>query len=316
VSADGRLVALAGGNGGTAGGSTYRPAGRSRTTLVVADDGGERLRLDLPGNLEPEAFSADGQRLFVLDYRPATAPERYRVRMLDLTTRRLEPLVTRVKTAVRTGAEEEMRGQGRQAVYDPSRGLLFTLYTHQPDHLHTRDLIAGARDGSPHVHAFVHTLSLREHWAYCIDLPAPFGQGPAARHAIALDRAGGPGGLVVVEAVSGAIARLDPDALTVARTGSFVPPAEGAGEAVARFTPAGDLLVATGPEVVRLASDGRQIGRWACGSDVRGLVAHPDGHRVYVGQNGAVACVDLATGRTLSRAPARGLHSLRELIRA
>jgi len=313
VSADGRLVALSGGNGGTAGASTYKPVGRSHTTLVVADDGGERVRLDLPGNLEPEAFSVDGQRLFVLDYLPPTAPDRYRVRMLDLNTRRLEPLLTRVKSAVPPGAEEEMRGEGRQAVYDPTRGLLYTLYTHQPDHLHTRDLVAGAREGAAHVHAFVHTLSLREQWAYCIDLPAPFGERPAARHAIALERPGGPG-LVVVDAASGAIARLDPDGLMVIGTGSFAPPAQGGGDAVARFTPSGDLLMAGGPEVVRLAPDGSETGRWANKSNVRGLVPHPDGRRVYVGQDGAVACVETDTGRELSRAPARGLRSLRELI--
>jgi hypothetical protein len=315
VSADGRLVALAAGDGGTARASTFRPVGRSRTTLVVADDGGERLRLDLPGNLEPEAFSVDGQRLFVLDYLPPTAPDRYRVRMLDLTTRRLEPLLTRVKSAVPPGAEEEMRGEGRQAVYDPTRGLLYTLYTHQPDHRHTRDLLAGARSGAAHVHAFVHTLNLRDHWAYCIDLPAPFGERPAARHAIALDRPGGMD-LVVVEAATGAIARLDPDALTVIGTGSFVPPAGGGGEAVARFTAAGDLLVASGPEVVRVAPAGRAAGRWAVRSEVRGLVPHPDGRRVYVGQDDAVECVDVTNGRTLSRAAARGLRSLRELIPA
>ncbi|HEU5108456.1 MAG TPA: hypothetical protein VFT95_07845, partial [Micromonosporaceae bacterium] len=293
-----------------------KPKGRSRTTLVVADDGGERLRLDLPGNLEPEAFSADGQRLFVLDYRPPTAPDRYRVRMLDLTTHQLGPLLTLAKSAVPPGAEEEMRGEGRQAVYDRTRALLFTLYTHHPDHLHTRDLVRGARPGAEHVHAFVHTLSLREHWAYCIDLPAPFGERPAARHAIALADPASPDGLVVVDAAGGAAAWLDPDGLTVRRTGAFKPPAEGAGEAVARFTPAGDLLVASGPEVVRLTPQGREAGRWACGSDVRGLAPHPDGRRVYVGQDGAVGCVDLATGRALSRTAASGLLRLDRVVAA
>jgi hypothetical protein len=309
ISADGRLVALA---SGEAGGSTYRPAGRARTTLVVADDGGERIRLDLPGNLEPEAFSADGQRLFVLDYLPPTAPDRYRVRMLDLATGRLEPLVTRVKSPVPAGAEEEMRGQGRQAVYDERRGLLFTLYTHQPEHLHTRDLLAGARPGAAHVHAFVHTLSLREHWAYCIDLPAPFGERPAARHAIALDVAGG---LAVVDAATGALAMIDPDALAVVSTSRFVPPAEGSGEAAARFTVDRNLVLASGPEIVRLAA-GREVGRWTCASNVRGLLPHPDGRRLYLGQDGAMACHDVRTGRQLSRAPARGLVALRELVAA
>jgi hypothetical protein len=314
ISVDGRLVALSPPAAGPANGerSPYRPVGRERTTLVVADDGGERVRLDLPGNLEPEAFSADGGRLFVLDYLPPAAPDRYRVRMIDLAGRRLEPLRTRLKSAVPPGAEEEMRGEGRQAVYDPGRQLLFTLYTHQPDHRHTRDRLPGARPGARRVHAFVHTLSLREHWAYCVDLPAPFGERPAARHAIALDAARGQ--LVVVDAAAGAMAHLDPDALTVTRTVRFKPPAQGAGEAAARFTGDGTLALSTGPEVIRVAPDGREAGRWACASDVRGLIPHPDGARVFVGQDGAVAAADLATGRVRSRTAIPGLVSLRELI--
>jgi hypothetical protein len=314
VSTSGRLVALA--TPGAAGGSPYRPGGRTRTTLVVADDGGERVRMDLPGNLEPEAFSADSQRLFVLDYLPPEAPDRYRVRMVNLTTRKLGPLATRAKSVVPPGAEEEMRGQGRQAVYDPKRQLLFTLYTHQPEHLHTRDLLAGARDGAAHVHAFVHTLSLREHWAYCIDLPAPFGERPAARHAISLGLPVRHDRLVVVEAVSGTMAVLDPDALTVNATVRFKPPAEGAGEAAAGFTPDGSLVLATGPEVVRITPAGREVARWTCGSDVRGLVPHPDGERVYVGQRDAVVCHEIASGRELSRITVPGLTALRDLLPA
>jgi hypothetical protein len=312
VSPDGRLVALA--TPGAAGGSPYRPGGRTRTTVVVADDGGERVRFDLAGNLEPEAFSADGRLLFVLDYLPPTAPDRYRVRMVNLATGKLEPLATRAKAVVPPGAEEEMRGEGRQAVYDPVRQLLFTLYTHQPEHLHTRDLLAGARPGAAHVHAFVHTLSLREHWAYCIDLPAPFGERPAMRHAIALGHSVGPGGLTVVDAAGGAMALLDPDALAVNSIVNFKPPAEGAGEAAARFTADGALVVATGPEVIQVTSSGREVARWACRSDVRGLVPHPAGQRVYVGQDGAIACHDLNSGQEVSRVPAPGLLRLRDVI--
>lgn len=201
MSADGRLVALASPAGTPS--ATYRPGPRSRTTIVVADTSGERVRLDLSGNLEPEAFDSSGQFLFVLDYLPPTAPDRYRVRAIDLTSGTPQPLVTRAKAVVPPGAEEEMRGEGRQAVHDPVRRQLFTLYTHQPDHLHTRELVNGARDAAPHVHAFVHTLHLTERWAYCIDLPAPFGERDAAGHAIAL----GAGDKVVVMPFDGAPSR-------------------------------------------------------------------------------------------------------------
>jgi len=38
---------------------------------VVRADTGERARLDLPGNIEPEVFSPNGSQLLVLDYVPA-----------------------------------------------------------------------------------------------------------------------------------------------------------------------------------------------------------------------------------------------------
>jgi len=275
ISPDGRLVALA-----TPGGSSpYKPAGRVSTTLVVADSGGERVRLDLPGNLEPEAFTATGQGLFVLDYLPPNAPDRYRVRLVDLAEHRVTPLLTRLKQQVPAGAEEEMRGEGRQAVYHPRREMLFTLYTHQPDHLHTRDLVAGARRDAPHVHAFVHCLNLREQWAYCVDLPAPFGEKPAAGHAIALSPDGSR--VAVVEATTATVAYVDPDQLVVSSTGRFSPPAGAAGAAAAAgFGSGGRLVVGAGREVVVVAATGDGP-RWSCASPVRGLVVHADTDKVY-----------------------------------
>ena len=97
----------------------------------------------------------------------------------------MQPLLLRDKTLVPPGAEEEMRGEGRQAVLSPDRTRLYTLYLHQADHQHTRDLLPGrhAPDGTT-VHAFVHVLSLTEGWAYCLDLPAPFGEPAAGTHAL------------------------------------------------------------------------------------------------------------------------------------
>ncbi|HYN93347.1 MAG TPA: hypothetical protein VES42_05830, partial [Pilimelia sp.] len=302
ASPDGTLVAL---TAATVGEEPYRPAPRTRTTIVIVQAGGERTRIDLPGNLEPEAFSADGLRLFVLDYLPPTAPDRYRVRMLDLAQRSLLPLLTRAKSIVPAGAEEEMRGQGRQAVYDPRRQILFTLYTHQPGHQHTRDLVPGARPGAPHVHAFVHALSLRDQWAYCIDLPAPFGAGPPGRHAIALS--GDRRRLAVVEAGSGLVAAIDPDGLKVASVDRFAPAAVAGHDAAARYLPDNALLVGAGREVVQVGPAGGVVRRWPARSPVRGLALHPDGARVYVGQYDAVVCHDVATGRELSRLPTPGL---------
>ncbi|MEH1124619.1 YncE family protein [Micromonospora sp. CPCC 206061] len=299
LSPDGRLLALT---------NPSRP--RSRTTLVVADSSGERVRLDLPGYLEPEAFDASGTFLFVLDYLPPARPDRYRVRQIDLRAKAVQPLSTRLKTAVPAGAEEEMRGEGRQAVYDPQRRQLFTLYTHQPDHLHTRELVAGARDDAPHVHAFVHALHLTERWAYCVDLPEPFGSRAAAGHAIALSADGSR--LTVVDTTTGAYAEIDPAALAVTRTGNLPAPLDG-GTAAAALTPDGRrLVVGAGQKVVVVPSSDKPV-RWSTGSEVRGLALVGDS-RVYVGQDGEVTAHDPLTGQVISRTQVPGLVTLRHAM--
>jgi hypothetical protein len=310
TSADGSLTALA--TPAAPGGNAYRPGARRRTTIVVAGSAGQRTRVDLPGNLEPEAFDVSGQFLFVLDYLPPAAPDRYRVRVIDLVSGELQPLLNRYKLVVIPGAEEEMRGEGRQAVHDPRGNRLFTLYTHQPDHVHSRDLVSGARSDAPHVHAFVHTLSLAERWAFCIDLPAPFGEQPAAGHAIALS----PGGdsLRVVDATTGSVAVIDPAALTVTDTFRFPPPAAPSGAAAA-FRPDGTLLVGAGREVVALPADrSAHPARWSTPSVVRGLAVTAGGSAAYVGQEDGVLRFDTLSGREGRRIAVPGLVSLRQVV--
>jgi hypothetical protein len=298
VSSDGRLVALVDGP----------PGPRTRTTVVVVDSGGERFRYDLPGNLEPEAFSVLGGQLYVLDYLPPAAPDRYRVRALDLATGTTRRLNTRDKLPVPAGAEEEMRGQGRQAVYDPTRRILFTLYTHQPDHQHTRDLLA-ARPGS-HVHAFVHSLNLDQGWAYCIDLPEPFGESPAAAHAIAR----GGHWLYVVDGQSGRVARIDPEALTVLGVLGVGPVP---GDAALGATRDGGLVIAAGRQVLAVPADpGSRLTRheYATATPTRGVAVSPDNRHAYVGQDGAVVPLDLTTGAAGAPVPVAGLVAVRSVL--
>ncbi|MFG2109663.1 YncE family protein [Micromonospora chersina] len=296
VSADGTRVALTPTGMPVNGG---RPSGREVTPVLVADAGGKRHRLDLRGAVVPEAFTADGTGLFVLDWLPATAPDRYRVRVVDLATGTPGPLSTRDKTPVPRGAEEEMRGDGRQAVLAPDRTVLYTLYTHQPDHQHTRDLVSG-RPGN--AHAFVHTLNLRERWAYCVDLPHPFGEAAAAGHAMAITPDGGR--LLVADVASGTVADIATGELTVRRT---VPQPRGTGAAHAA---AGDdrLYLAAGT-TVRVLDLTRLTGTvdWPVREPVTGLVTSRDGSRLYVGQRDTVSWHDAATGRELGRVPVPGL---------
>jgi len=305
VSPDGRLLALA--TPTPAGADPYRPAGRDRTTIVIADAAGERSRLDLSGNLEPEAFSDDGRLLYVLDYLPPEQPDRYRVRAVDLATRTLTALWTRDKKSIPPGAEETMRGEGRQAVYDRSRKILFTLYTHQPDHQHTRDLI-GARADKPDVHAFVHSLNLEQGWAYCIDLPGPFGETAAAGHTIALAPYGHE--LYVASAASGVLARIDPGELVVKGVALF---AGTEGAAASEATRTDQLVIGAGRRlVVQPVDGGAPNASWQTRNPVRGLALC--GSRVYVGQDNAAVAYDLSSGREVSRVAVPGLVAVRHAV--
>jgi hypothetical protein len=275
----------------------------------VAGPAGERVRLVLPGCVEPEAFAPQGNVLYVLDYLPPLQPERYRVRAVDLATRSMQQLLTRDKGVIPIGAEEEMRGEGRQAVYAATRTTLFTLYTHQPDHVHTRDLIGGgARDGAPHVHAFVHSLNLDQGFAYCIDLPAPFGEGAAEGHAIARSTSGDQP--YVVDANSGTIARLDGANLTVEKTAKALPGGPDHVSAVVSADGA-KLFVGTGNvvHVARTATLSAET-QWTVKSPVRGLAVSPSGAHLWVGQTHGAVALDASSGREVATVPIPGLTAI------
>src|SRR5438105_8409006 len=130
--------------------------------------------------------------------------------------------------------EEEMRGTRHSHVISSDRHTLYTLYTNQPEHLHSRDLARGATQSSGDTYAFVHVLNLLEGWAYCLDLPEPFGMGPASAHALALSPEGR--WLYVADVSSGTLAVADADQLvmrSVANIGAD-PSARSASAAVAR----------------------------------------------------------------------------------
>ena len=67
-----------------------------------------------------------------------------------------------------------------------------------------------------HVHAFVHVLSLAEGWAFCLDLPLPFGVCPSEAHALAVSPDGRR--LYVADLASGSVAAADTSRLQVIRT--------------------------------------------------------------------------------------------------
>ena len=169
VSPGGRWVAL------TDGPQAYTPgAPRSATQLAVFDPraGAETRRLDLRGDIRPEAFSVDGTSLFALDYRG----DSYRVQTIYLETGEQYDTTSRDKTVER----DDMYGTSVRAVLSADKTLLSTLY----------------RNPDPGEPAFVHILDLRHGWAYCADLTPPFGTGPEGSDRIEMT----PAGTVVVAA--------------------------------------------------------------------------------------------------------------------
>jgi hypothetical protein len=281
VSTAGSMIALT-----APGTDSIHPTARRSSTIVFANGTGELYRHELPGVVEPDAFTSDQNGLFVLEWLPAGAPDHYRVRHMSVPTGELSPLFTRDKLPVPAGDEEEMRGEGRVGVPSPDRKVLYTLYTHQPGHQHTRDLIAGRPNS--HVHAFVHTLHLEQGWAYCIDLPAPFGESDPGAYAYTL---GGDGvWLYVADLALGKLAVINTEELKVTKVvgiPKMTGTAFGAGASDRVFIGAGN-------HVNLFDRQGELVTSWDLDQPLRGLAVAPDQARVYLGQEGGLSWRDLA----------------------
>ena len=160
VAPDGRWIALTNR-------SAYSPADPAvaSTTIVVVDgiSGAQRARYDFPGNVEPEAFSIGGDQLVVLDHHEVG----YRVQLLDLTTGYRSDTFDENKNPI-----GDMTGHRVRGVLSEDRTLLATLYQNP---------------GDPEEPAFVHVLDLSG-FAYCVDLPAAFGESPDGN--VFIERAG------------------------------------------------------------------------------------------------------------------------------
>jgi len=118
-----------------------------------------------------------------------------------------------------------------------------------------------------------------------------------------------------VDAVTGTVAVIDPEALNVVSTMPLAAPT-GAGPATAALTTDGHRLVVGGGDkvvVMPMGGSGSPT-RWSPGSQVRGLALLDGTERVYVGQDGAVTAHDLTTGKLLSRTEVPGLVSIRQVI--
>jgi hypothetical protein len=275
ASSDGSLVALLPYDDAHV--DPYHPEGRAATELtVLATDGSGERTYDLDGNFEPEAFSTSGRSLFVIEYVPPDAPDRYRVRKLDLDSGEIGPVFS-----VDGHLQESMRGTARVQAMSADGSRLYTLYTTDDPTAHT-----GAT-------AFVHVLDLNEEWAHCVDLPAPIGSSPESLLAIAADPDGSR--VVVVDAMAG-IAEVDAAELRVTDTSYDVLGSDDAGRAFAVIDRTGRLVAVQGDDIQVVDADLETITYQTAPTVAVGLHLDPTDDRVWLVGSEVVYAIDPVTG--------------------
>jgi len=281
------------------------PAPRSRTTIIVADPTGDRrpLRFDLRGNYEPEAFSTDDARLFMIQHVPALVPSAYRVTSLDLRTGEVSP--------VRGGFDtpsERMAGSRLGQLWRPDGGQLFTLYSNQPTLYAQR---AGGVEPPPHGVTFVHVLDVDTGWTYCVGLPLAMSR--AEQGDLAMAGSPDSGSLYVVDAKAGVVARMDTGSLKVTATGHLpIAPLESTqvltsadGQTLYVADTEGILLV----DAVTFAPGAR----WTLPASPSSLGLSPDGLRLFAAVSGAISVIDVPSGKELAVVPFELDAGIREI---
>ena len=305
VSGTGRAVALM--EPLPKGVDAWTPIPRSHTTIVVADPTGAReaRRYRLDGNFEPEAFSIEDSRLFLIQYLPAEAPAAYRVTVLDLVDGDVRQVFGRFKTP-----PERMPGIRLGQELDPDGMQLYTLYTNEPG-AYAKDVRSWSY-GDEEV-SFVHVLNLGRGWAYCAGLPEELWGQPASAQAMASS----PDGrlLYIVDSVKGLVAVLDTRSLEIIRTKSVELGSLGGVRTTAQMSADGDTLfigsVADGSALYAIDTATLDVvHRWPMRGVVSGLGLSGDGLRLYVALDDRVAVLDPATGEELAAVPFFGVDSI------
>lgn len=279
---------------------------RARTTIVVADPAGDGAprRYRLIGNFEPEAFSVDDTRLFLIQYLPAEAPTAYRVTFLDLGSGRVRSVFGRFKTP-----PERMPGIRLAQVFDPATEQLYTLYTNRAAE-YTQGSWADASYGEREV-SFVHVLNLRKGWAYCAGLPRALWGQPARAQALEPSPDGRV--LYIVDSMRGRIVVMNTETLEITRSERIdLGPLED-GRTSARMSADGStLFVGDGGSSLARIDTGtlRMSGRWPLPDAVSGLALSEDGARLYAAIGGRITVVDTDTGDATTTPAFGGIDSI------
>jgi WD40 repeat protein len=282
------------------------PLPRSRTRIVVAHpDAPTRARTyRLTGNYEPEAFSVDDSRLFLIQYLPAEDPTAYRVTFLDLATGRVHPVFGRFKTP-----PERMPGDRLRQVFDPTTSQLYTLYTNHSSSYAD----AYWNDDEGRDLTFVHVLNLREGWAYCAGLPRSLWNHPANADAMTPSPDGRT--LYIVDSTRGVIAEMNTRTLTIVAR-SHIDLGSGHGTRTsAVMSPDGTTLFVSSagdPDALYVV-DVRTLAvttRWTIAGPVSDVGLSRDGGRLYAALADRIAVLDPSTGSALGYLPVPGVSSI------
>jgi hypothetical protein len=283
------------------------------TTIVVADPSGDRairtFRLD--GNYEPEAFSIDDRRLFLIQYLPALDPAVYRVMTLNLASSQVRPIFGRFKTP-----PERMPGIRLTQVFDEASDQLYTLYTNEPSKGYEGNWDgqgygsgyggggkeAGKGSGGAAV-SFVHVLNLRDGWAFCAGLPRSLWGRPASAMAMAPSPSGRE--LYIVDSTRGIVVEMNTNTLRIHRTAHLDLSGAGGERTSAVTSMDGERLfigsAMDGSAVYEVDTDSMQVvGRWTMPAAVNGLALSGDGARLYAALDDRIAILDSRTGAELT----------------
>jgi len=293
------------------------PMPRSWTPIVVADPGGgtSPARFRLEGNYEPEAFSIDDERLFLIEYLPAEAPAVYRVTVLDLETGEVRPVTGRFKSP-----PERMPGVRLGQVYDPATSQMYTLYSNQPGAYAAAYEHAGGSSREWPQETFVHVLNLRKGWAYCAGVPKAMWGGTAREQALVPSADGRM--LYIVDSGEDMVAVMDTRSLEVVRTASVELDATGDAEtdsetgrtSLAVTTDGATLFIASGSSpgtVSAIDTEALTLAdRWASPLPASGLGLSLDGSALYIAGGGRIALVDTATGEARATVPTAVLEPI------
>lgn len=275
---DGRLVLV-----------DARPAaGTSRFAVLPTRYNEAPTFITLTGRYGFDAISVDGSRLYVIEDLSGAAGTDYVVRSVTVATGSLDAGIVVDKRNV----SEVMAGIPIEQRIGSDR--VYTLYQ------------------GP-AHPFIHMLITAERAAFCIDLPAAWGndQANAAAWGVSLTPDGKQ--LYVANSRLGVLGQVDLDGVQLMRTGAFGPTAS---IQLAKFVggaagPVGSRVVLDGPRKLLYVADSNGIlaistddlkvkARLAAGFPVASLGVAPNGRVLYaVGADGSAVRIDAATGAIL-----------------